>query len=142
MEEEFTTADDLQLQRLQQGMAAARKAEADGEISKFDQQNLMQQLMRQAQPLSQRKQQKEQQAKQKAYQEAMEQHAQMTAMQMQAEAARAKGFADQIAYWVDPFDATKTAAFYQKNGQWEQIKPDRMGGGESKEGSDAVPGRE
>lgn len=119
---EFTQAENIKLQRLQQAMSQAQEWLDNSEIDENEFADLAQQIQGRMGPLQQKKQQAEQAAKQAAYQEAMEQHAQMVAMEQRANEMKAQNFAQVVAKYQDPMDPTRIASFYpDRNGGWTEI---------------------
>lgn len=135
--EPFTTADQLRLQKLDQGIAHVREQHDNGSIDDATAENLSQQITRQRQPLLMRQQQAKQQAQSEAQQTLIQQAAQMQGMQHSDALFRARGFDDRVVTRVGPNGELQE--FYETSpNNWAQITSAQGTGGDGTDRNNAA----
>lgn len=122
IDEPFTQADSLELQRYQQGLAGARKALYDGDIDQNTHDQLAGELVARINPLTVKAQRAQQAMAGARAQQAMHQNAQVQTMAHQDQVYRARGFQDRVATYVDPMTGQAAHMYEQKPGHWGQIE--------------------
>lgn len=121
LNEPFTNADDLQLQRLTAGRAAVRQQVWDGVLHPKEGDEYTARIDRQAEGLSQRKRIAEKQQLQEHAQKGMELTAMQTAIQQQSQSHMAKNFGSSVGQFIDP-TTNKVRSFVPQG--WTEVTPE------------------
>lgn len=122
MTEPWTQARELQLQRLQAGLASVDRSLFEGEIDPQLHQRITGDLHQQIAPLANQKEAFTQQQKQKSFQDAMQEAAQAQAIEQQNASIRAKGIMDRVGTVIDPLSGRTAHLVQDGKGMWKEIE--------------------
>ena len=118
----FTSADSLQLQKLQQAMAKIRNDKYSGVIDDSTYAQAQTQLQQQLAPLLQAQEQDQQQGQIKAKRQMMDQMATTESIDHVHSVTQAKNVRETVAEYTDPFTG-KTMQFFQpERGTWKPLE--------------------
>lgn len=118
---EFTQADTLRLQELDQSVAKVTADFEDGNITQGLYDKMMAQLNPKRQPLQAKKQAFQQQQQQQAQQQLMQQTALQEMMETQHAVAGAKRFHETVTRITDPMTGQTVTFFQPERGKFEQV---------------------
>lgn len=119
--EPYSQADDMQLQRLQAGLASVRQQVWDGDLHEQEGDAYQRQIIQQAVPLAARKKKAQDMARQQQLEEALHTSAMAKAVEQQNATYDAHGFGSRASYIRNP-QTGQMAMFYQKRpGEFEPV---------------------